>query len=57
MIQKQADEKYQKLSEKISYKKQEYRGDRYKNLSKNEKQRLVDYRKAYYKMRKNKKFL
>ena len=34
-------------------KKQQYGSERYKNLPEDEKQRLVGYRKKYYKMRKN----
>ena len=34
-------------------KKQQYGHERYKNLSKDEKQNLVEYRKEYYRMRKN----
>ena len=34
-------------------KKQQYGRERYKNLSKNEKQKLVEYRKKYHRMRKN----
>ena len=32
-----------------------YGGERYKNLSKDENQKLVEYRKKYYKIWKNKK--
>ena len=32
----------------------EYGLERYKNLSKDEKQKLAEYRKKYYEMRKNK---
>ena len=38
MIQKQARERYQKLSEKLYNKKTEYGRERYKNVSENEKQ-------------------
>ena len=34
-------------------KKQQYGCERYKNLSKDVKQKLVDYRKKHYRMRKN----
>ena len=34
-------------------KKQQYGHERYKNLSKDEKRNLVEYRKEYYRMRKN----
>ena len=34
-------------------KKRQYCRERYKNLSKDEKQKLVEHRKKYYKMRKN----
>ena len=34
-------------------KKWQYGHERYKSLSKDEKQKLVEYRKKYYRMRKN----
>ena len=34
-------------------KKQQYGLERYKNLSEDEKQKLVEYRKKYYRMREN----
>ena len=33
--------------------KQQYDRERYKNLTKDEKPRFVEYRKKYYRMRKN----
>ena len=38
-------------------KKQEYGHEPYKNLSEDEEQRLPEYRKRYYEMRKNKNML
>ena len=34
-------------------KKRQYRRERYKNISGDEKQKLVEYRKKYYRTRKN----
>ena len=34
-------------------KKREYGHERYKNLAEDEKQKLTEYRKKYYKMKKN----
>ena len=48
---KKAHERYQTLSKKE--KKQQYSRERYKNLSEDEKQKLVEYRKIYYRIRKN----
>ena len=42
------------LLKKKKNRKREYGRERYKNLSENAKQRLVEHRKRYYKMRKNK---
>ena len=39
------------LKKKMQQKKQQYGRERYKNLPKDEKQKLVRYRKKYYKMR------
>ena len=50
-IKKKSSERYQNLSEEK--KKQEYGRKRYKNPSKHEKQKLFEYRKRYYKMRKS----
>ena len=41
------------LPKKKKEKKQQYGRERYKSLSKNEKQKLVEYRKKYHRMRKN----
>ena len=38
---------------KIKGKKQQYGSECYKNLPEDEKQKLAEYRKKYYKMRKN----
>ena len=38
---------------KKNLEKQQYVCERYKNLSEEKKQRLVEYRKKYYKIRKN----
>ena len=46
-----ARKRYQNLTE------EEYGRKRYKNLSEDEKQRLVEYRKRYCEMRKNKNLL
>ena len=37
----------------LKNKKNQYGPERYKNLSKNEKQKLIERRKKYYRMRKN----
>ena len=50
---KKFHEGYQNLTEKEKNKKREYGCERYKSLSEDEKQRLVQYRKTYYEMRKN----
>ena len=49
-LQKKAHERYQSKEEKE--KKQQYRHESYKNISEYEKQKLVQYRKKYYRMRK-----
>ena len=52
---KKACERYHNLSKeqkKESYKKK-YGNDSYKNLSEDEENKLVQYRKLYYRMRKN----
>ena len=48
-LQKEACESFQKRKEK----KRQYSTGRYENLSEDEKQKLVEHRKKYYKMRKN----
>ena len=50
---KKAREKYQSPSNKGKEIKQQYNRERYKNLSEDRKQNLVEYRKIYYKMRKS----
>ena len=52
--QKNARERYQNLSkEDKEKKKQEYDCECYKNFSEDEQNKQVDYRKKYYRMRKN----
>ena len=46
---KKARERYQNLSKEK--KKHQYGCENYKNLSENDKNKLVHYRKKYYKMR------
>ena len=41
------------LSKEENEKKRQHSRERYKNLSEDEKQKLVEYRKKYYRMRKN----
>ena len=41
------------LRKKKKVKKQQYGHERYKNLSEGEKQKLIDYRKKHYLMKKN----
>ena len=48
-----ARKRYLSLSKKEKRKKRQYGSERYKNLPEDKKQRLVKYRKKYYKMRKN----
>ena len=43
----------QNLSREWKEKKKQYGWKRYKNLSEAEEQKLVEYRKKYYRMRKN----
>ena len=50
-LQKKAHERYPNLS-KREKKKQQYGLERYKNLSDEAKQKVVEYRKQYYRMRK-----
>ena len=52
-LQTKARERYQSYSkEKKNKKKAEYGHERYKNLSEHEKQKLVEYRKKCYEMKK-----
>ena len=51
-LQKKACEKYQIYLKKKKKKKQQYGCENYKNLSEDEKQKLVEYRKKYYRIRK-----
>ena len=51
-LQKKACERCQSLSKEEKEKKQQYGHEWYKNLLVAEKQKLVGYRKKYYKMRK-----
>ena len=48
-----ARERYQSFWRRKRKQKQQYGGERYKNRSEDEEQKLVAYRKKYYKMRKN----
>ena len=50
-LQKRALERYQNLLKEE--KKWQYGHERYKNLPEDEKEKLVEYRKKYYRMRKN----
>ena len=50
---KKARERSQNLSKVEKEKKQQDGPDHYKNFSKSGKQKLVQYRKNYYRMRKN----
>ena len=53
-LQKRACERYQRLSNKEKEKKkQQYGREQYKILPEDEKQKLDEYRKKYYKLRKN----
>ena len=52
-MQKKAHEGSQNLSKEKKGKKQLYGCERYKNLSEDEKQKLVECRKTNYRMRKN----
>ena len=45
-------ERLQKVFPKKKSKKRHYGHERYNNLSEDEKQKLVEYRKKYYEMRK-----
>ena len=51
---KKVRERYQDLSTEEKNKKRLYACERYKNLSESKKQRPVEFRKNYYKMRKTK---
>ena len=48
---------YRSLSKEGNEKQRKYKSERYKNLSADEKQRLVGYRKNYCKARKNVYFM
>ena len=50
-LQKRALERYQNLLKEEE--KWQYGHERYKNLPEDEKEKLVEYRKKYYTMRKN----
>ena len=50
---KKAFERYQNLSKEEKEKKRQHVCECYKNLSENEKQKFVEYRKKFYRMRKN----
>ena len=51
--QKKAHERYQNLSKDKKVTKQQYGRESYKNLSEDEKQKVFDYKKKFYRMRKN----
>ena len=51
-LQKKTRERYQSLSKEEKENKPHYGGERYKNFSEDEKNKLVEYRKKY-RMRKN----
>ena len=51
-LQKKACQRYQNLSKEKIEKKRQYVHECYKNLSEDEKQKLVEHRKTYYRMRK-----
>ena len=52
-LQRKGCERYQSLSKEEKEKKQQYGHERCKNLSEDENQKLAEYRKKYYRMRKN----
>ena len=56
-LQKRAHENYQSLSKEGNEKQRKYKGERYKNLSADEKQRLVGCRKFCCRTRKNVYFM
>ena len=51
---KKAYKRYQNPFKEEKLKKQQYGCESYKNLLEDDKQKLVEYRKKYYKMRKKK---
>ena len=51
-LQKKAHEGYQNRSKQVKGRKRQCSRERYKNLSEDEKNKLVEYRKKCYKMRK-----
>ena len=52
-LQQKARERYQNLSKKKKKEKKQQNGcKRYKNFSEDQKQKLVEYSKKYYRMRK-----
>ena len=52
-LQKQVCERNQNLSKEEKEKKQQNGCEHYKNLSEDENNKLAEYRKKYYRMRKN----
>ena len=52
-LQKKVCKIYQNLSEEEKEKKWQYGCERYKNLLEDENQKLDEYRKKYYRMKKN----
>ena len=53
-IQKKSHKRYENVTKGEAYNKQEYVCEQYKNISKTEKQRPVEYRKRYYEIQKDK---
>ena len=51
--EKKVHQRYQSLSKEEKEKKQESSCEQYKGLPKDEKQKLTQYKKIYYKMRRN----
>ena len=54
-VLKKSSWKVSRSFRRIKNKKQQYGCERYKNLTKVEKQKLIEYRMKYHKTRKNKK--
>ena len=52
-LQKTACERYESFSKKEKEKQLQYGRKQYKNLPEDNKKRLVEYRKYYYKVRRN----
>ena len=52
-LQKKACERNQNLSKEVKEKKQQHSRECYENLSEDENNALAEYRKKYYRMRRN----